>query len=46
VADWDWRIWAGNAKKMHKALLEEGCTEPQALIIVGQMLGSLISAPK
>jgi hypothetical protein len=46
VADWDWRVWASNAKKMHGALLEEGFTEPQALIIVGQMLGALVSAPK
>ena len=46
TAEWAWAEWARNAKKMYAALLQEGFTEPQALIMVGQMLGTVISAPK
>jgi hypothetical protein len=46
VADWVWTEWAQNARKMYEALIQQGFTEPQALIMVGQMLGSVVSTSK
>ena len=46
MVDWPWREWAGNARRMHEALLEEGFTEPQALIIVGQMVAGVLGTSK
>jgi hypothetical protein len=46
ASDWVWNEWARNARKMYSALIEEGFTEPQALIMVGQMIGAVISTPK
>jgi hypothetical protein len=45
MSEMEWDEWARNARRMHQSLLEQGFSEPQALIIVGQMLGSLISTP-
>jgi hypothetical protein len=46
MAEWPWREWAGNARRMYEALLEEGFTEPQALIIVGQMVAGVLGTSK
>ena len=46
MAEWPWREWAGNARRMYEALLEEGFAEPQALIIVGQMVAGVLGTSK
>jgi hypothetical protein len=45
VSDAEWDQWAMNARRMYKSLLKADFSEPQALIMVGQMLGSLVAAP-
>jgi hypothetical protein len=45
VSDAEWDQWAMNARRMYKSLLKQDFSEPQALIIVGQMLGALVATP-